>query len=111
MKRKSPRRSSPEVRAGRRQANGGLSGSALTRAEAAGRLGIGETTVRHWERTGKLKAIVRDGVHLFARAQVERLRSARDVQVGDTAPEASDAGPLAARVFAALDRGKSAVTI
>jgi excisionase family DNA binding protein len=53
----------------------------LLTSEAARVLGVSPDTVRLWERIGRLPAVKTDrGVRLFNRADVERVRLARECQ-------------------------------
>jgi hypothetical protein len=72
----------------------------MTRDQVARRLGVHITTVRRYERKGRLHPKVNDhGVWLFDPEEVERLATTRNV--------ASPSGAVAARVFRALYEGYS----
>lgn len=66
--------------------NTGLSETLLT-SEAARALGVGEGTIRAWDRIGLLTASrTARGIRLFARADVERLAREREARTQERAP-------------------------
>jgi hypothetical protein len=89
----------------------------ITRGELCKTAGIPKTTVRNWEKTGKLQPIVDErGVHHFRLHDVKPLIGTRPIvrlaRAHPLKPSSTTAsGALAADVFERLDRGVSAVTI
>jgi DNA-binding transcriptional MerR regulator len=88
-----------------------------TRGEICKALGIPKTTLRRWEESGKVKPTKNErGVRLYSEADVRKLANTLKVSTLEKAravlPEPAKAdGELAAKIFAALDRGVSPVKV
>jgi len=68
----------------------------LTPAEFARRIGVTPDTVRHWERTGKVRALkTESGRRLFREVDVRRLEAKRDQR--RTRPAPPETAPAATR--------------
>lgn len=82
----------------------------FTRGELSKALGIGKTTLRHWEAAGKANPVLNaNGVWLYSREEAERLMNGKQVsrlaKARAHVPSARGAdGELAAKIFDRLDR-------
>lgn len=84
----------------------GRQGARQTRAQVARALGVSIATVRRMVDRRELRSTIVGGVHWFRMADVEQLRAG-----GAFASSSSSAGQLAARVFLALEAGKTVAQI